>query len=323
MHGGGGARLRFSGETAVLKISAPGNILILGEYAVLEEGGLGAAAAVDAWVHLDSVPDSGLAIDAVMPGGSFTWTRDRPDAGPLISAIVDAVEASIGTECDARRIRIDSSALFGEGGRKAGFGSSAAVSAALVAALLARPDAGAVVRTALAAHRSAQGGTGSGYDVHASVNGGLGLFRGGIEPSWEKRDAGRLTGLYVFPGPQAVSTRSSIDRFLQWKKRNPGLALSFLDRSNRIVRSFLWAESASAAADALRAGRDLGIELGDSIGVNARIPVPDGLDPDLCKSVGAGNELGLYFRVPGAPEPPPAAGTRRVSISERGLTWET
>ena len=138
-----------------MKVSAPGNMLILGEYAVLEEGGLGAAAAVDAWVHLDQVPDSGLTIQAVMPAGSFTWTRDRPDAGPLISAIVEAVEARTGMKCDARRIHIDSSALFGEGGRKAGFGSSAAVSATLCAAL--------------EAHRSAQGGTGSGYDVYASV----------------------------------------------------------------------------------------------------------------------------------------------------------
>lgn len=315
-----------------MKVSAPGNILILGEYAVLEKGGLGAAAAVDAWVHLISIPESTLTIEAVMPGGSFTWTRERPDPGSLISAVIEAVERLAGIRRDARRIRIDSSALFGEGGRKAGFGSSAAVCVALSAALLTGEEAGAappgrpgnetVARLALAAHRSAQGGTGSGYDVYASVNGGLGLFTGGVEPAWERRDSGDLPELYLFPGPKAVSTRSSIDRYRRWKRRNTGRALAFLEQSNRIVQSFLSARSPADAASFLRAGRELGIELGDSIGVNARIMAPEGLDPDLCKSVGAGNELGLYFRVPGAVEPPPGAGARRVSISERGLTWE-
>ena len=317
-----------------MKVSAPGNILILGEYAVLEKGGLGAAAAVDVRVHLESTPDSApgssLTVEAVMPGGSFTWTRERPDDGPLISAIVAAVEKAAGERTG--RIRVDSSALFGPAGRKAGFGSSAAVSVVLCAALLAgantdaNTDAGAdtsaVARAALTAHRSAQGGAGSGYDVYASANGGLGLFTGGVEPAWERRDSGSLPELYLFPGPQSVSTRSSIDLYMQWKKRNTGKALSFLEQSNRIVQSFLSARSPADGASFLRAGRDLGIELGDSIGVNARIPVPDGLDPDLCKSVGAGNELGLYFRVPSAPEPPPGAGIRRVSISERGLVWE-
>src|SRR5690606_21597860 len=64
-----------------------------------------------------------------------------------------------------------------EGGHKLGLGSSAAVATALAAALAAaggiRPDRELLFDLASSAHRTAQGGTGSGGDVAASVYGGL------------------------------------------------------------------------------------------------------------------------------------------------------
>ena len=81
---------------------------------------------------------------------------------------------SVGAAADALPsslvIDIDSRAGF-DGGRKLGIGTSAAVCAALCAALLARCGSElATFPIALAAHRSAQGGRGSGIDVARVVH---------------------------------------------------------------------------------------------------------------------------------------------------------
>ena len=328
-----------------MTVSVPGNVLLLGEYAVLEEGGLGAAAAVELRTRLEISPAEDpcaeLSIEGTWTGGSLAWTPSSRSSSPLVSAIVETVEEwrqSHGPERSTeggcpplagQRIRIDSSALYGAGGRKAGYGSSAAVTVALVSALLEGAGAASgaglgdrVIPTlALSAHRRSQGGQGSGYDVFCSFFGGLGLFRGGALPSWERRALGWEPRLFLFPGPGPVSTRQAILSYRSWKSGNPGAAFRFMERSNNAVRSFLASSSAGEATAALREGRDLGVELGDAIGVSARIPVPAGLDPDLCKSLGAGNELGVYLCIPGAPEPLQGVGAVRLSIARRGVEW--
>ena len=45
--------------------------------------------------------------------------------------------------------------------------------------------------------------------------------------------------------------------------------------------------------------------MGERIGVSAAIEAPVPLSPDLCKALGAGNELGVYVA-----EIPPEAGAR-------------
>ena len=127
--------------------------------------------------------------------------------------------------------------------------------------------------------------------------------------------------LYLFSGPSAVSTREAIQAFNQWKSREPGLAGQLVEESNENIKAFLRARGARAAAAALGKARATGIALGDAIGVEARIPVPAGVDPELCKSVGAGNELGVYVRLPGAPEPPGQSGATGVTVAD-GFSWQ-
>ncbi|MEO6200817.1 MAG: hypothetical protein ABIX44_06605, partial [Cryobacterium sp.] len=105
-------------------------------------------------------------------------------------------------------ISIDSSALS-RGGHKLGLGSSAAVAAALTAALATALkldlDREALFRLADAAHRSAQGGVGSGGDVAASVYGGLiGYTRGAIPVplDWPEE----LTIMAVVTGEGSLTT---------------------------------------------------------------------------------------------------------------------
>jgi phosphomevalonate kinase len=323
-----------------MKLSVPGNLLLLGEYAVLEEGGLGIAMAIERRATISVEPAPDLAIFGSWPGAHVSWTPDQASASPLISAVVEAVQAWLSAETPSGRlpgasIRVDTSRFFRAGGRKSGLGSSAAVAVGLVCALLHAAGRRAALQGDLAAllavraHRKAQGGAGSGYDIMCSYNGGIGLFHGGATPSWEPRPLAWDPELALFAGPQPVGSPGAVGLYRAWKARDPGAAAAFLEESNVRVLEFIRAPSAAAAIPRLEACRLLGMRLGDAIGVPARIEAPVGLDPRSCKAVGAGCELGACLLAPGGPADPAArdsasdsAGFERVRISSEGVLWE-
>ncbi len=166
--------------------TAPGKIVVAGEYAVLV-GAPALAVAVNRRVRC-AIDESGangwtFATHGFAP--EAVHTRDSLLDGPLVARTDPAhlcqhvlrQMQSVGASPDALpadlRIDIDSSAGF-DAGRKLGIGTSAAVCAALTAALLERRGSRLVVfPIALAAHRAAQGGSGSGIDVASSCTGGL------------------------------------------------------------------------------------------------------------------------------------------------------
>jgi phosphomevalonate kinase len=135
--------------------SAPGKIVLAGEYAVLW-GAPAVCMAVDrrASAVLRESADGKCRVTS--PGF----------AGADRYRLVDAVS---GGRRPAFDIELDTRA-FMEKGSKAGIGSSAALTAALLAALGNTTD---VYERALEAHRRFQGGAGSGVDVAAAVHGGL------------------------------------------------------------------------------------------------------------------------------------------------------
>ncbi|MGA2639784.1 MAG: hypothetical protein ABSG21_02635 [Spirochaetia bacterium] len=310
-----------------VRLTVPGNILLLGEYAVLEEGGLGLAMAVDIRVRLEAFPAESLLIEAVWSGRSISWSSDRRGESRLVDAAVDSVTQWLGGAC-AARIRVDSTDFFFAHGRKAGLGSSAAVSVALVCGLLHSAGAHSAARgpearlLALRAHRRAQGGRGSGYDVVASFQGGTGLFHGGAEPGWDPCKLSDNPRVLLFAGAAPVSTADAVSKYGSWKERNADAARDYLRESNNAVLSFVRAGSAAEALTWLGACRKLGIDLGRSIGVPADLPVPQGLDPQWCKALGAGNELGLCLLPPGARMPQARDGLRFVQRADMGVTWE-
>ena len=314
-----------------MRLSVPGNILLLGEYAVLEEGGIGLAVAVDRRVVVTGRPAAAFEVHGAWPGGSFRWTPAEPGASGLVTSVVGTLEAEAALADPALadpgalrvRIDIDSSAFFDASGRKTGLGSSAAAAAGLTAALLAAaggaPPGPAAAELAVRAHRGAQGGRGSGYDVLCSWHGGAGVFRGGETPVWEPRVFGERRRLFLYPGPQPVKTLTAVMRYAAWKKGNAGAARTFLEESNERVLAFLSAATAGESAARWSACRELGIQLGDAIGVPARMSPPPGLDPAWCKPVGAGNELGVCLVPEEAAAP---AGVSAFSISPEGIRWE-
>jgi phosphomevalonate kinase len=167
-----GTRAAVTGITA----SAPGKVLLAGEYAVLA----GAEAVVMA-INRRAVAR------LVAPG----TTEARGAAGsPFLQAVAQTVAAHAGADSPAARaaalLAVDSSALRDVGGIKLGLGSSAAATVAACTCALAhgaqglggdaRPAAAEVHRLAHMAHgaaQSAQGARGSGADIAASVYGGI------------------------------------------------------------------------------------------------------------------------------------------------------
>ncbi len=316
-----------------MRLTVPGNLLLLGEYAVTEEGGLGLALAVERRVVVALEPASSLVIEGSWGSGELRWTRESAEQSPLISAIVETWQEFLSTRDDSRsaaelptaaRITIDSSALF-SGGRKGGFGSSAAVTVALTCALLhlsgfrgeelTRLAAG----IALPAHRRAQGGRGSGYDVCASLNGGFGCLAGGREPRWQAVELPWLPPLYLFRGRESVSTPNSLMHYERWKRSNPEQWRSFLNESNRSVRAFLQADGWPQARRSFASLKNLGLRLGEKIGVSAEIEAPPSLAPELYKALGAGNELGICL----AEAQPQESGLDPVSVTLEGVKWNT
>jgi len=313
------------------RLTVPGNLLLAGEYAVLEEGGLGAALAVEPRLVVTVFPQDEWQLVGRWTGGGESWTPglEPTFAGSVFLKALELLEAR-GDErarrwsqrTPAARIEVDSSAFFNAEGRKLGYGSSAALAVGITGALvrLADRDPAFAHPVAVQAHRFAQGGAGSGYDVTVSWFGGLGLFEGGLLPRWVPAHPRALPPMALFSGPEAVRTTGSIARYRAWKAANPDAARDFLDASNAAVRSLV-----AAHQDQMRAPWDqarlLGLDLGSRIASDASLEPPEGLDPEcFVKALGAGNETGLAVGF-GGPLPE-APGLTPVVHSPEGLRWE-
>ena len=251
--------------------SAPGKIVLSGEYAVLD-----GAPAICMAVDRRAVATVSKSAD----GDCHLVTPGFDGADPF--GIVDAVCGGIRPALD---IELDTSAFF-QGRRKVGIGSSAALTVALVAALEHSED---VFVKALLAHSELQGGKGSGIDVAAAVHGGL------IEYRSETRSVNRLDwpadlNMRVLWMGVSASTQEKLDK----------LAQSAGERS----RSDL-GRAAASVADAWKSGRADRIlaELVPYVGVLRRFSVDHDLgifDAGHDELTGAAMADGLVYKPAGA-----------------------
>ena len=167
--------------TKTLTASAPGKLVLTGEYAVLD----GAPAIVSSVAPRASVRistgdsfsvtalgffDGDLAFS--VRDGKLDWGADTSPL-PLFDCVWEALRPAV---TEPVSIVLDTSA-FAVDGEKLGLGSSAALAVALTGALCEWSGSGCNVdELAFRAHRDFQGGTGSGLDIATSVVGGMIVF---------------------------------------------------------------------------------------------------------------------------------------------------
>ncbi len=170
----------------MIAASAPGKIVLSGEYAVLE-GAPAICTAVDRRARAALTQSPGDGHRVVAPGysrveGRFTTTQGQVrwqqggEEYPLVNAVWRILQPDIDT---ALTLMLDTSE-FREPtrGAKTGIGSSAALTVALVAALSRVSSATHdVAALAAEAHREFQLGRGSGIDIACSIAGGLVEYR--------------------------------------------------------------------------------------------------------------------------------------------------
>ncbi|MGI9235830.1 MAG: mevalonate kinase family protein [Woeseiaceae bacterium] len=197
--------------------SAPGKVVLSGEYAVLH-GAPAVCMAIDrraiasvtsiesAWNSVSSPGYSLVEGRFVCRGADFEWLQGQDDFG-LVEAVFQVLDQ---TDNACVSIELDTRAFFDEScNTKIGLGSSAALTVALSAALTQSDD---VIDDALQIHRGFQSGAGSGVDIATAVHGGLleyRMNRAKILPlGWPKGLVYRL----VWTGVPA-NTASKLNRF--------------------------------------------------------------------------------------------------------------
>jgi mevalonate kinase len=157
-------------EWSEIRVSAPGSIMVMGEHAVLF-GHRAIACAIDSYMHVHLVRRTDRQVHLRSALGSVSGTLDQLPEDERLAFVLATVrlfadQLSVGFELD----------IHSEFSHTVGLGSSAAVTAALVAALLACADESTrpeyVFDRALAVIHQVQG-RGSGTDLAASVFGGL------------------------------------------------------------------------------------------------------------------------------------------------------
>ncbi len=189
----------------MVHVSAPGKLVLLGEWAILELGNPAIVAAVNKRVHAELAPAAAFEFHiadfgisgalADYDGKELRWRNALPeDAAKKLAFPKAAVEVAIRYLGEAKPAKIRSwgelSQLLYQGKpQKLGFGSSAAAVVAIVAGTLAfhghdiSQMREAIFKLSTIAHYYAQGKTGSAVDVAASSYGGIALYER-FDPAW-------------------------------------------------------------------------------------------------------------------------------------------
>ncbi len=154
--------------------SAPGKLVLIGEYAVVD----GFPAVVAAVSRRATASIEGASGELEVRGNDPRWVSgsDAAREQPLLAAVLDEVSKR-GIALAPRRISVSTTA-FSTDGKKIGLGSSAAAAVAFTSVFLHPLGTDAIHDVARAAHRAFQGG-GSGIDVAASTYGGILKFQSG------------------------------------------------------------------------------------------------------------------------------------------------
>jgi phosphomevalonate kinase len=251
---------------------APGKLVALGEYAVLD-GAPALVLALDrfAEVRVDASPDAACHLETRPPQPA---RRTFPPGEPSEAKLLDVVTGGLAPL--AWRASVDSTAFY-EGTDKLGLGSSAAVLCAWAGgfAAFARAEGRHVPEPTLPAliaqHRAFQGGQGSGLDVAAAFTGGAISFRRGGEGVPQVGSV-RLPNSVGFAGifaGRSASTPEFVAHYRAWQRDRPAEAAAMLRRLTEVAEAGCAAargdDAAAFTASLAEYGRGLQA-LGEAIG---------------------------------------------------------
>lgn len=156
----------------MIKTSAPGSMLMFGEHSVLR-GMPAIVFAINKRIYIEINPRSDRIINLNSPLGAIEVSLDDIDITPPLQYVLQAIKAFPPTSGLDITITSEMSSTMG-------FGTSSAVVVALVAGLSALSENNTnLFKKSLNVIRKVQG-IGSGADIMASINGGIGLFQNDI-----------------------------------------------------------------------------------------------------------------------------------------------
>ena len=210
---------------------APGKLVLLGEYAVLE-GGVAVCSAVDCYARItvSTGGPSALTIDGHRPRSEEQ--RDGTD-DPDVRRLPDLVLQE-GRRRGLGPVRVHASIadFFARDGSKLGLGSSAALVAGLWGAVAQLVDLDGrrrdeLLRQSLEIHRRFQEGLGSGVDLATSVFGGTIAYRVGQAPRPLDVETGHTAAIWT--GAPA-STASFLQIVRQARSSKPASYRSWIGK---------------------------------------------------------------------------------------------
>jgi phosphomevalonate kinase len=286
---------------------APGKLVVLGEYAVLD-GAPALVLAVDRLAEAEVQPSSELdcRLEISMPDADVRrFAGGAPSGVPLVDLVTTG---SVGAP--VWQGRLDTSAFFA-GKTKLGLGSSAAALCAWAGAWGAYcrrhrlPGPATDLETLVGLHRRFQGGRGSGLDVAASLTGGLIVYR--LGPAGAPRIGSvRLPNSVGFAGifaGRSASTPELVAHYRAWRTAHPDRAAAQFETLRTIAEAGSLAAQrgeaeafVEAIADYGRGLHNLGTAIGaDIVTVEHRQIGEDALRHGVAYKVSGagGGDLGL------------------------------
>jgi len=256
--------------------SAPGKIMWIGGYAVLEKPNLSYNTGVDkrVWARcresdkiVFNMPQFGIKLDAAFDGSKIVFDHPLIEAEKPVEFVKGVAETCLvylkakGKQTKSFELTTVSDPAFGFGKTKSGLGSSAAVTTAATGAIMAlhgydlTKNRHLIHKLAQYIHSTVQGKAGSGFDVATACFGGCAYSRyspalvqekgvvESVDANWDyvaehvPVPRGFETVVANIVG-ESTSTREMVAKYSEYKKANPGEFKAFItDLNNANARA--------------------------------------------------------------------------------------